>query len=364
MALAGRSIRRGSAGFRWLAIAVAVTVLVLLIDAALKSRSSQPAQSLAAGSWIDHVLPVISSSTAEAPTVTSIWTGGLKTPPHDLALQVDQVAAQASSNYQAVAKLRPPQQLSGPAGLLEAALLARSEAAAALRQAILSTLGASALVQVPHASASPVTLISKAGQDIQVGDQAYQLFLSTFPSSTGVTMPPSAWAPDMTPYQPSSAQVFLSSLQSAAVTTPVHRVQIYSAVPSPGPVARSGSTLIIPDAQAITLTIVVANTGNQVEDNLTVIASISPVGSGTSTVRDFVNLQPGQAYTIAGLGPLNPPKGVPVTLTITLSGPTGSVTPPATSTETFQMPAPPASTTTSAPSASTTTSVPSSPVTT
>jgi len=52
MALAGRSSRRG-AGARWLAIGIVVTLLVLLIDASLHSRSQSPGQQLAAGTWVD-----------------------------------------------------------------------------------------------------------------------------------------------------------------------------------------------------------------------------------------------------------------------------------------------------------------------
>jgi len=109
-------------------------------------------------------------------------------------------------------------------------------------------------------------------------------------------------------------------------------------------VSRHGSTIVLPDATAVTVTIVTANTGNQVEDNLTVVASINPAGQGASSARDFVNLQPGQAYTISGIGPLDPPQGPPVTLTVTITSP-GSLAPLDTSATVFQMPPPPSTTT-------------------
>jgi hypothetical protein len=351
MALPGRTARRpragsgGSAGFRWLAVAVAVTILVLLVDAALKSRDPKPVEDLAAGAWVDRVLPVIASSTAEGQALAGVWSSGLAAKPAALAAEVDRLASEASSDYQAVVSLRPPQQLGGSAGLLEACLLARSQAAADVRDAVLSAVGASAQVPTPHLSSPATALVSQAGQDIQVGDQAYRLFQSTFPASVGVKMPPSAWAPNMAPYQPQAAQTFLASLQSHASATPLHRVQIYAVSFSPSPVSLHGSTIVLPDATAVTVTIVMANTGNQVEDNLTVVASINPAGQGASSARDFVNLQPGQAYTISGLGPLDPPQGPPVTLTVTITSP-GSPTPLVTSATVFQMPAPPPSTTT------------------
>jgi len=351
MALPGRTARRAragngwSSGLRWLAVAVAVTVLVLLIDAALNSRDPKPVEDLAAGAWVDRVLPVISSSTAEGQVIAGVWSTGLAAKAPALAAEVDRLASQASSNYQAVVSLRPPQQLGGSAGLLEACLLARSQAAADVRDAVLSALGASAQVPLPRPSAPGPALVSQAGEDIQVGDQAYRLFQSTFPASVGVRMPPSAWAPDMAPYQPQAAQTFLASLQSHASATPLHRVQIYAVSFSPSAVSRHGSTVVLPDATAVTVTIIMANTGNQVEDNLTVVASINPAGQGASSARDFVNLQPGEAYTISGLGPLDPPQGPPVTLTVTVTSP-GAATPLATSATVFQMPAPPPSTTT------------------
>lgn len=385
MALAGRSDRRRRAsgtGLRWLAVGLVITLLVLLIDASLNSRSPAPEQQLAAGAWVDRALQAINSSTAEGQVVAGVWSSGLKTPPSVVAGELQQVADGAAADYQAVLKLRPPPSLAGSAGLLDACLLARSQAAAELNQAFTATLGSAATMSSSSGSGSSSTsssttttvaapaappaaeaaLVSQAGADIQVGDSAYRLFLRTFPASVGVKMPPSAWGSDAGPYQPQAAAVFLASLQSAAVTGPVHRVRVYSITTSPAPVSHSGGTEVIPDASDITVTIVVANTGNQAEDNLTVTAAISPSGSGTSSVRDFVNLQPGQAYTISSLGPLMPPQGPPVTLTVTVSPPSGSATPSASADVVFQMPAPtpPSSSTssTSTPSTSSSTSTP------
>ena len=384
MALASRNARRGGAGFRWLAVGVALTLLILLIDASLKSRSPTPRQQLAAGEWVDRVLPVIASSTAQGREIAGIWAGGLKTPAPTLVSSINSVAAGAAKNYRTVVALHPPDSLLGPAGLLEAALLARSQAATSLQKALVATLGsaANAAPATPPTSSTssttsattrsgaattttsttvapvgvpPATVVpdvTRAGAEIQVGDSAYSLFLGSIPASVGVRMPASAWAGDMTPYTAQAAQVFLASLQTAVVTTPVHQVKIYAISLNPSPVSTSGSTQVLPDATAVTVTIVLADTGNQPENNLTVTASIGPAASGTSSVRDFVNLAIGQAYTISGLGPLNPPQGPPVTLTVTVTPPAGSPTPPVTSTVTFSMPAPAPPTTT------TTTTVP------
>lgn len=371
---------------------MAITLLVLLIDASLHSRSPAPEQELATGTWVDRVLPLISSSTVQGRTIAGIWANGLRTPGPTIARELDSVASGAYADYQAAIKLRPPLALTGQAGLLDACLLARSEAANQLKAALTSVLGSAAEVGFsssptssptsasspsstsstssrsspgssttsttpasapprPAPPASEIQAVQKTGGDIQVGDQAYQLFTGSLPSNLGVKMPASAWGADMTPYQPQRSQVFLTSLQNALVTAPVHQVKIYAITTSPGPVSSRGGTQVMPDASAMTVTVVVADTGNQPEDNLTVTASIAPAGTGTSSVRDFLNLGPGQAHTIVGLGPLNPPQGPVVTLTVGVTGGSGQL---ATANLVFQMPAPaPPTTTTTVPARTT-----------
>lgn len=349
MALAGRSSRRSVTGVRWLAVGVAATLVILLVDASLHSRSSSPGQQLAAGTWVDRVLPIITSSSVDGRIIAGIWSGGLSMPAAEIAGQLQQVATGSAQAYDTVVKLRPPANLGGPAGLLEACLYSRKKAAAELQSAFTQVLGAA----VPGAKstaadpAAAVQSIAAAGNDIQVGDQTYALFSQSMPSGVGVKMPPSAWLTNASAYQPQAAGVFLTSLQNAINPAPIHQVKVYSVSTDPSPVSRQGAIQILPDASAITVNIVVADVGNQPENNLTVVAAISPTGHGSSSVRDFVNLTPGQSYSIIGLGPLNPPQGVPVTLTITVTPPAGSSTPAVTQTLSIQMPAPPTTTTTS-----------------
>jgi hypothetical protein len=357
MALAGRSARRGGAGIRWLAIGVVITLLVLLIDASLHSRSVTTAEDLAAGTWIDRVLPVIATSTAEGEQLQQLWTNGLHLSGPTISSQLQQLTAGSAAAYQDVIKLRPPDVLAGQSGLLEASLLARSEATSTLQSAFTPMLASSTSGSSATAQQNSIEAIQTAGTDLQVGDQAYEMFARTMPGSLGVRMPDSKWITSSTPYEPQTAQIFLTSLQNAVVSTPVHQLKIYSVTTSPAPVSVRGTVKVLPDASAMEVTVVVADVGNQPENNLTVTAAIIPPTAGSSSVRDFVNLVPGQAYTIAGMGPLNPPQGPGFTLQITVTPPAGSTTPPITETLGLSMPAPPPSTTT-------TTTVPSSPTTT
>ena len=384
MTLAGLPSRRRGTGFRWITIGVVATVLILLVDASLKSRSATPTRQLATGAWVDQVLPVISASTGDGQVLASIWSGGLSRSGPSIASAVDSVAANSAAEYATLSKLNPPSGLVASAGLLEASLLARSQAASIVEKVLLATLGAAAgpstrgnPADVTASSPSvEAPLLAQAASDIGVGDQAYSLFRSTFPASAGVSMPPSVWGGDTKPYQSNPAQVFLTSLQSVMSTTPAYQFDVFSLSTNPAPLTTNASTLVLPDASAISANLVVANTGNQPASHVTVTATISPAGHGSSTVRDFVDLAVGQAYAINRLGPLNPPLGTPVTLTVTVtvtasnsasassptsattataSGGTGSAPGPvvtvksSTSSIVFEMPAPPPATTTTVP---------------
>jgi hypothetical protein len=325
---------------------VVITLLVLLVDASLHSRSVTTAEDLAAGTWIDRVLPVIATSTTEGQQLEQLWANGLHLSGPTIAGQLQQLTAGSTAAYRDVIKLRPPDILAGQSGLLEACLLARSEATAALQAAFSPIVTASSSTSPGVAQQNAIAAIHTAGNDLQVGDQAYAMFVRTMPSSVGVHMPASTWVTDSTPYQTQTAQVFLTSLQNAIVPTPVHQLKIYSVTTTPAPVSAQGAVQVLPDATTMNVTVVVADVGNQAEANLTVTAAISPPTSGSSSVRDFLNLVPGQAYTIDQMGPLNPPQGTDFTLVITVTPPVGSVTPPITESIGLQMPAPPPSTTT------------------
>jgi hypothetical protein len=342
MALASRSARRSDAGRRWLLIGVVVTLLVLLIDAALQSRSTGPGQQLAAGAWVDRVLPIVTTSTAEGQQIAGIWNNGLQTPPSSLTAQLDQVAAGSAHAYQQVVALHPPANVAGAAGLLEASLLTRSQAASALRAALQPVLqGGSGAPTTTATTSGPdpvVTAIQTAGNDLQIGDQAYQLFLHSLPK-LGVTMPASVWAGDPSPYQTAKAELFVTSLRNALQGTPVHQLKIYSVALTPSPVSLRGETQILPSSPTMAVTVVVADVGNQPEKNLTVTAAISS-GGNSSSVRDFVDLSAGQAHAIPEMGPLSPPQGVPVTMTITVTPGYGSGASPVSQTLTFMMPGP------------------------
>ena len=123
MALAGRSARRGGTGVRWLAIGVVITLLVLLVDASLHSRSVTEGEGLVAGTWIDRVLPIVAVSTEEGQQLAQFWANGLHLSGSIIASELQQLTSGSATAYQDLVKLRPPINLAGASGLLEACLL-------------------------------------------------------------------------------------------------------------------------------------------------------------------------------------------------------------------------------------------------
>jgi hypothetical protein len=336
MALVSRSVRRGSTGRRWVIAGIVITLLVLLIDASLHSRSPGPDNQLATGAWVDRALPLMTTSTEEGNQLAAIWSDGLHLPAPSLSLQLNQISSSAAAAYRQAAALRPPDNLAGPAGLLDASLLARSEAAAAVRDALTPVVLGNRSPAGQTSSATILAGIETAGQDLQIGDQAYSLFLRSLPN-LGVAIPRSVWGADLTPYQPAKAQIFLISLENAMSATAVHQLRIDAITTAPSLVASRGNVQVLPDSPAMSVTVVLSDTGNQPENDLTVTAAIAS-RTTFSSVRDFVSLTAGQSQTVQSMGPLIPPHGVDVRLTVTVTPPAGSPTPPVTQTITFMMP--------------------------
>ena len=345
MALVSRGAARSGAGRRWLVIGIVLTLFVLLIDASLHSRSPGPGNQLATGAWVDRAVPIVATSTEEGQQLASIWAGGLHQPAASLTAELVQLASGATAAYRQAAALRPPDDLTGAAGLLDASLLSRSYAAQAVLDALGPILLRDGSAASPAGRAHELSGIMAAGQDLQLGDQNYHLFLLSLPK-TGVTMPDSAWGGKLVPYQAVPAQAFVASLQSSMSATPVHQVTINSITTTPAAVSLAGRVQVVPAAPAITVTVVLSDTGNQAENNLTVTATAASA-RGVSTARMPANLTPGQFQTIEGIGPLDPAQGVDVRLTVTVTPPAGSSMPAVSRTLLFRMPAATTSATTS-----------------
>jgi len=314
MALAGRTSRRSSSGRRWLILGVTVTLFVLLIDASLKSASTNSTTTLSNQAWIDQILPLIRATNSEGAVLQQVRTQAIHTPAATISSQLATVGKEAQATYQQAVSLHPPVAVEGAAGLLEACLAVRAQAAGEFAKA----MGALLSSPVPQAGQSDVqaNAVVAAAQDMEVSDRAYQLFSDNLPDM-GFTPPPSAWVPDHSLYQPDTMATFAVTLRNSTSLTPVHQLAIDAISTNPSPVSTAGGVEVLPIQNGITVTVVVADVGNQAEHGLTITASALPAVRGGS-VREFADLQPGQAQSIQ-LGDLYPLQGPLVTLTLTVT---------------------------------------------
>ncbi len=308
MALGSRPTRTTRRrGRPWLFFGLLATLLVIAINAAMSTRSPAPARQQAQQSYLDQALPAIQQSSQEGLDLNAVRTQALGLSPATIVNHINGVAAQAQQTLTAIQKLNPPSQMRTVHALLVAALDIRYTGTKALSQAVGVALNG------PTQDAG-IQALTSVGLDFQAADRAYSLFQQAM-GTMNPPLPDSRWVTNAAAYSADTLSVFVASLRSAHSVTPVNDVRVVLVTTNPQPVNVQNGVQVLPVAKALSLQIVVANTGNQPEKNLTVSATIAPALFGpTQMVRDFVDLAPGQTRTVT-LGGLRVVAGQPTTLT-------------------------------------------------
>jgi hypothetical protein len=308
MALGSRPARTTRRrGRPWLFFAVLATLLVIAVNAALSARSPAPARLQAAQSYLDQALPAIQQSSQEGLDISALRGQALNLSSATVVSHINGVVTQTQQTLNTVQKLNPPAPVKTAHALLVAALDIRYTGTKALGQAIETAMKG----QTEDAGVEALTSV---GLDFQAADRAYRLFQQAMPP-VNPPLPDSRWVSDAATYNPASLAVFVGSLRSEGSLTPVHDVRVVLVTTNPLPVNLQNGIQLLPVAKQLSLQIVVADTGNQPERNLTVTATIAPALFGPiQSVRDFVDLVPGQTRTVS-LGGLRVQAGVATTLT-------------------------------------------------
>ncbi|MGH9075933.1 MAG: hypothetical protein ACRDY0_00500 [Acidimicrobiales bacterium] len=311
MALVGRSSRRHGARW-WLVVGIVATLVVLLVDASIKSRDPGPVRAGAGQAWVDRALPIIGQSSAQGAVIARVFTSGLSMTAAAITAEMDQVVAGARGALAAARALHPPADLAIADGALVVCLQTRADGAAtlagALGQALSGPAGPVAAAQAPA--------IQTAAAQFQVADQAYRLLVADMPR-LGVKLPASVWYSDPPAMAQPALSVFLQSLRAATNDVAFHDVAVEAVTTTPPAVGANGSVEVLPPATLVAVQTTVSDLGNQPENGLAVTASVSPGVPGYLTgVRQLVSLVPGRSMTLS-LGSLRVPSGVPVTLTVT-----------------------------------------------
>ncbi len=334
--------RRGS---RWLVVPLVLTLVVVLLDAAMHAQSKQPDARVDNEAWVDKALPAIAQSSAQGFEIAEISSTPLDGASPAVAAQLSQIALAATSTYRAVLADTAPPGVAPAAGLLQACLAARKAGAAEM------AVAAKNLLEGGAASAS-VTEMMSAVSDFRVGDSAYQLFGRDFPK-LGVTMPASVWATSSVNYDPRELTAFTTRLLAGAAQAAPHKLAIDAITTNPPALRVEDNVEILSPGGTVSVVAVVDDRGQSPEHGVAVTATIAPAkGASSQEVSSSVNLSPGQAdavrlpglrivlstptkLTIGAVEPAGEPGSAYKSITIDVPGPgftgvTTTAVPPAT----------------------------------
>ena len=302
---------------------VLLSLVVLLVNAAVSARSKGPSQRLAELAYLDEVRPSVERSTELGAALRQVRTDASKLGRDGVNRRLDRVQETAESALRAVRGTEPPATLETQHSLLVATLAVRARATTTVRSALVQALGTE-----PPAAA--IDALVGAGQDIAAADRTYDVFLSGMPKAEGAetgVMPPSRWAENEFEWDRAELTVFVNSLRSSSTLAPVHELALILVTTDPSPVGSEAGSLVLPGLSTLRLQIVVANSGNETEKRVPVVATVTPApGAGDpDTARDFVDLLPGQRQALT-LGGLRVPPGGPSTLSVTIGPVEGETT--------------------------------------
>ena len=304
---------------------------MLLVNAAVSTRSKAPSRRLAELAYLDQVRPLVERSTDQGAELHQVRTDAAKLGRAGVNQRLDKVKTNAEAVLRGVRNTEAPATLATQHSLLMATLALRAHATSAAQGALSQALGT-------EPADAAVAVLAAAGQDMLAADRNYAVFLEGLPKAEGVqadVMPPSRWVEDPQSWNDAQLKVFVSSLRSSSALAPVHDVAVVLVNPEPAAVAVENGVSVLPLTKTLRAHIVVANAGNETVRRAQVTATVTPPpGAGDpDSARDFVDLAPGQSLALQ-LGGMRMPPGGPWTLTVTI-GPVGGETATADNTKTL-----------------------------
>ena len=290
--------------------AAVVTAVVLIAQGAASSR---PKDTEAVQVYLDRLRPGVQTSTTDGSDFQDIRVHAVTLGRDGITRRLTRLAASVKTTLDDVDSLTPPASMRVAHAYLVASLGVRAKAINEARPAF-----DAALTQAPQPGqglADAAGQLGTVGQDLQLGDRAFGLFVGALPPGVE-PIPPSTWVPDASVWTPVSLDAFLTTLRSSSSATAVHDLAMVAYQTEPAPVGAQAAAQIIPAVSAMTVTMVVENVGNQTEHNVT-IAAVLTIGPGIQQLRDFIDLAPGQMRAVT-LQSLHPVAGDQGTLTVTV----------------------------------------------
>lgn len=279
MAMPPRSVKRRGASQRWLAVPLVLTMLVLLADASMHARSNQAQVTLSSDGWVDKVLPQLATSSAEGREIANLSTSPLREGSRPAADQLAEVARAAGATYKAASASAPPAKLEAAAALLDVCLSARAKGAAQMSGAVQSLLRTG-----KRSEAAAVASMAGAVSDFAVSDNAYQLFAQDM-TRLGFSVPSSAWDLGAAHYGTKGFDAFAARLLAGQTHLAPHQLTVDAISTNPVALSEQGKVQILPPSSAMSVTIVVSDTGSSPERGVSVSATITPAKDGPSQSR-------------------------------------------------------------------------------
>ena len=255
--------------------------------------------------YLDRVRPIIERSSATGRDVAALREKAVELQREQLGRQLARAQNEADATLVDVRSVPAPPVGGLAQDLLVGAVGGRATALKNLRTAFDQALD----VDVPPIPA--VQALGEVGRDLEAADGAYRLFTRNLPPGSDPP-PESRWVLDPEDWSAPALGAFVTALRNSQNLAPVHDLAVLVAVPDPGPVGKEeGGILVLARTPALRLQVVVANQGNQAEDDVPVLASTQPFdGSQASSKRVTVDLQPGQRRSIDMPELAPPPPGV------------------------------------------------------
>ena len=295
-------------------VVVALVVLTLLTvgTIVLGSNHTSPDEARTeALAYLDRVRPIIERSSATGRDVASLREEALELEREQLERQLARAQNEADAALIDVRAVPAPPVGGLAQDLLIGAIGGRATALKDLRAAF------DLAVNVESPAIPAVQALAEVGRDLEAADGAYRLFGRNLPPGSDPP-PDSRWVPDPEAWSAPVLGAFVTSLRNSQNLAPVRDLAVLVAVPDPGPVGKDeGGALVLARVPTLRLQVVVANQGNQPEEDVPVFASTQPFdGSPPSAKRVTVDLRPGQRRSLDMPELAPPPPGAPFAIIV------------------------------------------------
>lgn len=281
-------------------VAGVLTAIVLISQGGASSRPNAPE---VVAVYLDQVRPGVQRSVEEGADFADIRANAAKLGRDGIDRRLDRLAKTVDTTLTDVDSLTPPPSMRVAHAYLVAALGVRSKGVHAARGAF-----DAALTLAPTADEGiqdAVDQLTGVGQDLTLGDRAFGLFVAALPPK--ITPPPlSVWVTNPSDWSSTELPAFVTSLRSSASLSAVHDVAMIAFQTDPPAVSTAADgTEVIPTSKAMAVSMVIENVGNQPEHNVTVTVLLTFSTGAQQSLRDFIDLAPGQrrAITLQSLHP-------------------------------------------------------------